>query len=300
MNEKDLTAITARLVELRCALGSPGKLRLSWRGRPAATRIWLVMALLLASLLHAGPAGADPGAGGAVYLPLVMSGDACPPIPGESYGTVSVPPPPTDRPAEEHGDLNLALRGFVATTGHLGLVDYSGAADPAAPQLGWLFADRRAPVITSVHQVREWDWSCNCRGAPIGSPPVTLIGLAATSGESVHLPDSGYDIGNRYGAMSFDDGYEALVLYAATDRITLKYTRADNVVQGYTVHLEGICVAPDLLALYQQSDAAGRGRLPALRAGQALGRARDQVGVAIRDNGTFLDPRSRKDWWRGY
>jgi hypothetical protein len=68
-----------------------------------------------------------------VYLPLVVSGGACPPIPGESYGTVSVPPPPTDRPAEQHADLNLALRGFVATTGHLGLVDYNGSVDPAAP-----------------------------------------------------------------------------------------------------------------------------------------------------------------------
>jgi len=45
---------------------------------------------------------------------------------------------------------------------------------------------------------------------------------------------------------------------------------------------------------------AGRGHLPALRAGQAFGRARgDEIGGVIRDNGAFMDPRSRKDWWQG-
>jgi hypothetical protein len=40
--------------------------------------------------------------------------------------------------------------------------------------------------------------------------------------------------------------------------------------------------------------------LPALRGSQALGRARDaSIGVAIRDTGSFMDPRSRKDWWQG-
>jgi hypothetical protein len=71
-----------------------------------------------------------------------------------------------------------------------------------------------------------------------------------------------------------------------------------NVVQGYTLHLEGLCVDPGLLASYRQWNAAGRGQLPALRAGQAVGRARAaRVGVAIRDTGSFMDPRSAKDWW---
>ena len=44
----------------------------------------------------------------------------------------------------------------------------------------------------------------------------------------------------------------------------------------------------------------GRARLPALEAGQAFGRARGgEIGVAIRDAGTFMDPRSDKDWWQG-
>jgi hypothetical protein len=90
------------------------------------------------------------------------------------------------------------------------------------------------------------------------------------------------------------------VLYAAPDRITLKYTRTDNVVHGYTLHLVGLCVDPPLLDLYRSWNAAGRGQLPALQPGQAFGRAASAtVGVAIRDSGTFMDPRSRKDWWRG-
>lgn len=227
-----------------------------------------------------------------VHLPVIIHGaeDVCAPIPGASFKVISVNPPVTDRPAEAHGDLNLALRGYVATSAYLGLVSYGGASDANAPQLAGLFADRRTPTFASVHKVHDWDWSCNCRGAAIASPEVTLARLATTSGEIISLPPSGYAIGS---------GYQALVLYASSERLTLTYTRNDNIVHGYALHLEDLCVEPSLLALYQASNAAGRASLPALKGGQALGRARgDAIGVAIRDNGTFLDPRSRKDWWQ--
>jgi len=59
-------------------------------------------------------------------------------------------------------------------------------------------------------------------------------------------------------------------------------------------------VEPNLLALYERMNAQGRGHLPALRAGQAFGRARDtEIRVSIRDTGRFMDPRVRKDWWAG-
>jgi hypothetical protein len=104
------------------------------------------------------------------------------------------------------------------------------------------------------------------------------------------VPESGYSIGQ---------GYEVLVLYADQERITLKYTSEDNVVSGYTLHVEKICVESNLLTLYEQMNAAGRAHLPALRAGQAFGRARgDEIGISIRDAGRFMDPRVRKDWWR--
>jgi hypothetical protein len=225
-----------------------------------------------------------------VYLPFLKKPE-CQPIPGESYATVSVNPPATDRPAEEHADLNLSLRGYELTTAFKGLVDYSGGGEPNAPQLPGLFADDRTGTFSNLYQVYDWDWGCNCRGDLLANWDVTLAGLEMTPGETVHVPDSGYSIGS---------GYEVLVLYASSERITLKYTRDDNVVSGYTLHVEYVCVDPNLLALYQTSNSAGRGRLPALRPGQAFGRARGaEIGVVIRDNGSFMDPRSRNDWWRG-
>jgi len=90
------------------------------------------------------------------------------------------------------------------------------------------------------------------------------------------------------------------VLYVAPTRVTLKYTADDNVVEGYTLHVENVCVDPALLALYEASEAGGRSRLPALRPGQPFARALgSEIGIAIRDRGSFMDPRSRKDWWQG-
>ena len=226
-----------------------------------------------------------------VYLPFIVKAKVCQPIPGESYGDLSVNSAPTNPPAEEHPDLNLTMRGYELTDADKGLVDYSGGSDPNAPQLPGLFADNRTATFSNVYQVYGWDWEYNRRGALITDPEVTLAGLAVTPGETIHVPDSGYEIGG---------GYEMLVLYATPERITLKYTPDDHVIWGYTLHIENICVEPRLLALYQSWNEAGRGHLPALRAGQAFGRARgNEIGVVIRDNGAFMDPRSRKDWWQG-
>jgi hypothetical protein len=224
------------------------------------------------------------------YLPLAVKriGD-CGPIPGVEYHTLSINPPPTDRPAEVHADLNLAMRAYEVTGGYHGLVDYGGSADTKAPKLYTLFADQRVPSFPTLYQVYNWDWGCNCRAGLATNYPVTLAGMGTAFDEVLRLPDSGYDIGS---------GYEALVLYASEKRITLKYTRDDNVVSGYTIHVENVCVEPSLLALYRQMNNAGRGQLPALRAGQPFGRAlTTEIGVAIRDAGTFMDPRSRQDWW---
>jgi len=223
------------------------------------------------------------------YLPFAAKPAGCTPIPGVNYSTLSAIPAQDPRPAEEHADLNLALRGYEVTSAYLGLVEYGGPADPGAPKLYTLFADRRVPAFTTAYQVYGWDWDCNCRDDLLTDWPVTLLDMGTAPGEVLYLPDSGYDIGS---------GYEALVLYASEERITLKYTREDDVVEGFTIHVEKICVEPSLLALYQESNDAGRGELPALRAGQPFGRARGTaIGVAIRDAGLFMDPRSRWDWW---
>ncbi len=214
---------------------------------------------------------------------------ACAPT-GASYASLPVNPPPTDRPAAQHPDLNLSLRGYAPASAPAEYIWLGGDTDARAPQLTTLFAPARRPIISSVWRVYDWDWGQDRRGDVIGYPPVTLMGLNVSRDELLHLPDSGYDLGQ---------GFEALVLYAEPSRITLKYTREDNVVWGYTLHLEHICVDPNLLMFYRSLDARGRGSLPALRAGQPFGRALVQPpGVAIRDNGSFMDPRSRKDWWR--
>ncbi|MDX1523355.1 MAG: hypothetical protein R3264_17150, partial [Anaerolineae bacterium] len=115
--------------------------------------------------------------------------------------------------------------------------------------------------------------------------------------EALHLPTRGPDI--------FGGGFKAMVLYAEVQRLTLGYTRRDTVAPGYTIHLEGLCVDPNLLALYQaQVDGTGwhvTSHLPGLQQNQRLGTALNAtVQVVVRDRGTFLEPRSRKDWWRGY
>jgi hypothetical protein len=116
------------------------------------------------------------------------------------------------------------------------------------------------------------------------------VGFAVSPGEILYLPDSGYRIGLDF---------QAHVLYADENQITLKYTAEDSTAQGYTVYITNLCVEPSLLALYRQWNAWGRSQLPALRGGQPLGRARGtQIDVGIRDNNVFMDPRSRKDWWR--
>ncbi len=222
-------------------------------------------------------------------LPLIMNSQVCS-VTGQTYGSLS-PTNPYGGDVSVHPDINLAVRSYEPTSAYLGLVDYAGSIDPAAPQLPSLFADNRTATFRSAYKVYRWDWTCNCRSGLIQKWDVTLGGLATTPGEIIRLPVADYDIGGGYGA---------LVLYAEEHRLTLKYTREDDVVEGYTIHLENLCVDANLLALYRQLNAAGRDELPALRPGQPLGRADgNEIGVAVRDVGAFLDPRSRKDWWQG-
>jgi len=227
------------------------------------------------------------------YLALSSKVETCQPT-GASYAALEIPDWQPSPPAESHGDLNLALRGYVLNPdAWLDLVDIGGGTDLNAPQLAGLVAPPHAPSFQAAYRVHNWDWNCNCRGAPIDDVDVSLVDLAAAPDDTIHVPDSGYGIGS---------GYETLVLYASAERLTLKYTLEDNVAYGYTLHLESICVDPELVALYERLNSEGRHALPALRAGQPVGRVRNngRMGVAIRDTGAFMDPRSNQDWWRGY
>lgn len=242
-----------------------------------------------------GESGATPGGTLPVtttlYLPVLSL--ALPPV---LYEAIPVLEPPTDRPPAEHGDLNLALRSYTTTTAALTLLDLTGDTDSDAPQLAGIFAPPRLPTFVAAYRVYDWNWNCGaqgCRGLPISEPPVTLLEVAVTPNEWLYIPTRVPEI--------YVGGYKVLVLYAEATRLTLVYTREDTVARGYALHLEDLTVDAGLLALYQTQAAAGRKQLPALRNGQRLGVASGStVKIAIRDTGSFMDPRSRKDWWQGY
>ena len=236
-----------------------------------------------------------------IFLPFIMTAPpGCPTTSSASFDLIPFVGARADHPDYLHGDLNLSLRGYALTSAALGLVDYSGAVDPNAPQLAGLFGPNRFPGISAVYQVNNWIWGCGehgCPGAAITNPEVTLAGLITTPGEAIHIPERAPNI--------YSGVYKAMVLYAEERRITLGYTREDTVATGYAVQIENVCVNPNLLALYRtQTDAGGwhvTGHLPALRNDQPLGTAfGTEIQVAVRDRGTYMDPRSRKDWWWGY
>ncbi|MFO7632239.1 MAG: hypothetical protein R6W76_06865 [Caldilinea sp.] len=243
-----------------------------------------------------------------LFLPLVSREEAptveptptaepTPTQPPRTYTAIPVEPPPSDRPADVHPDLNLSIRGFVTTTGHLGLVNYGGRTDPLAPQIDGMFVPPRLPAFRTLYQVHDWDWGCNapdgCRGAPITDYLVTLLEMETVPTEVISIP--------RRSPSIYSGDFKALVLYAEERRLTITYTRGDTAADGYLIHLEDLAVNPGLIALYQQLNADGRGQLPALRNGEIIGVAdRGTVTIATRDTGQFLDPRACKDWWSGY
>jgi len=225
-----------------------------------------------------------------VYLPVIARPDACGAPTGEVYGTVAPNPIGTD-PINDYL-VNLSLRGYEPINETKDLITYGPPGDPSAPQFPALFADMRTPVFPNVYAVHKWDSGCNCP-LPIlvTSPPVTVLGMATTPGEIIHLPDSGYDIWA---------GYEAMVTYAGETRLALKYTPGDEVAGGYLIYLENVCPDPALLTLYRDLNAAGRAQLPALFGHQPLGRAAsNEIRIAVKDQGNWQDPRSRNSWWIG-
>jgi hypothetical protein len=252
---------------------------------------------LLAEPLAAQSDGTIPGP--TQFLPIVLNNGPEQPEP-IVYDAVEVDNSGScradGRPAADHGDLNLALRGYEPADAVLDLVDYNGSTDADAPQLPGLFGDGRLPPFVGAYQVYNWDWGCGpdgCRGALLDEWPVTLLELEAVSGEIVTIPSRGPRIDGA--------GHKALVLYAAPTRLTLAYTRHDSAACGYIVHLEDLRVEPSLVSFYEELNRAGRVQLPGLDNGERLGTvAAAAIKVAVRDTGRFMDPRARKDWWQGY
>lgn len=253
--------------------------------------------LLLLTIL-AGTVGADPqAANGRIFMPFVTTGASNPiscDLPEKNYGTIGVTASPQQGDPETNADMNLGFRGWEPVTADHKLITIDGSGkDLKAPQFPDMFADRRTATISGTYMRHRWDWDCNCPHPedPLYSKwDVTVLGLAIQPGETIYTPESGYEIGG---------GYEYQVMYAGDSGITL-YIGNDDDFHGYVVHIEDVCVDPDLVDLYWDLHDNGRKELPALKGHQAFGKALSgEIKVAVRDTGSFLDPRSRNDWWQG-
>ncbi|HEX9923472.1 MAG TPA: hypothetical protein VGD99_12515, partial [Anaerolineae bacterium] len=74
------------------------------------------------------------------------------------------------RPAAEHGDLNLKLRGPQPIEIELGLVDAGVGVDALAINLSDIFE----PDFVAAYTIHNWDWGCNCKGNLIREDGVVL------------------------------------------------------------------------------------------------------------------------------
>lgn len=228
------------------------------------------------------------------FLPAVAGGSPPPApscnIPNTTYHSLSIAGPSLTVNPDQDENLNLGYRGYELTDAPRKLVVLGAVFDTKAPQFPGLFADRRTPAFTNTYHRYRWDENCDCPVDTSSRWETTVLGMGVRPGETIYTPDSGHDIGG---------GYRYMVMYAAETRITLHVGRQDE-FHGYVIHIEDVCVDSDLLALYRQLQAGGRRSLPALRGHQPFGTAiGDEIKIAVRDSGSFMDPRSRNDWWQG-
>lgn len=188
-------------------------------------------------------------------------------------------------------DINIRLRGWVPANpikGGQDLIDVEGDTDDNAPQLSTLFGGINTnPSIGSIYQIKDYHGIDPIPADGSNNWGVTMMGIVPWGGE-IKVPQANYDIGG---------GYQAVILYATENDITISYTNgSDGIVIGYVIHLIDINVSPSLLSLYRQN--FPQGKLVALACGETLGTPRGgEVLTVIRDTGSFMDPRSSKDWW---
>jgi len=249
--------------------------------------------VILLLIITVGTAAADPEARSRFYMPVVTSGTQdsihCD-LNQSNYGSLSVNGSPQQGDPETNANMNLGYRGYEENSAARKLVTLGPVWDKKAPQFPGMFGDRRTARISRTYQRYRWDYDCDCPIDSYSPYETTVIGLAVSPGEKIYTPDSGYDIGG---------GYEYQVMYAGESGITL-YIGRDDDYHGYVVHIDDVCVDPDLVNLYRKLHKAGREELPALGGHEAFGRAlNSEIKVAVRDTGHFLDPRSRNDWWQG-
>lgn len=200
-----------------------------------------------------------------------------------SYQLIPLEGQRESRSAVNHGDLNLKLRDPQPIVVDLNLIDINGSGlDPDAPNLAAIFK----PDFVRAYTVHDWDWGCDCQGKLLQEDHAVLVGIRTAPGAPVFIPPRKQNV--------YAGKYYATLLYASEDSLTFVYTRAGSVARGYTVHYLGLHTDPNLVALFRRSRG---GELPGLTLDTPVGVATAELIVAIRDNGTFLDARSRQDWW---
>jgi hypothetical protein len=135
----------------------------------------------------------------------------CPQTSAATFEVIPIEGPVTDHPDVGHGDLNIALRGYQPVAAPLDLVFYEGQTDPDPPQLTGLFQPNRPVLLQQGYQVNHWLWDAGqcggqangCAGSAIGEWDITLVGLAATPGETINIPQRSTQIyGGGYKALS--------------------------------------------------------------------------------------------------
>ena len=165
----------------------------------------------------ADPASADPASGepnGRMtrrlwLIPLLRSSPARR-TRRNRYAAIPVPPPPTDLPAGQHGDLNLALRGYslrrrLARPGDIQRRRRPGAR-PRCPASSQTTAPRRSRASTA--SMTGTGAAARTAAAATRSPPCPsrCWGWRTQPGELLAAP--------RRAAEIYGGGYIALVLYA--------------------------------------------------------------------------------------
>ena len=141
-----------------------------------------------------------------------------------------------------------------------------------------------------------------------GQAPVLQI--TTDVGRFINVPKTDYNIGGNY---------EAMVVFASEDRVTIHIGRHEYITTskmcgsrkcsgGYWIYVKDICVDKQILNTYRSVEAAQRAagadlnpiQLPMVSEGQPLGVAKgNSVIIGVRDDGPFVST-SKPFYWEGY
>jgi len=169
-------------------------------------------------------------------------------------------------------ETNLYLRGWYEVNEGKELISRHGdnyGLDPhMPPQISTLFTSHY-PKIIKTYRINAWDYENNRNQPGQSATPayaVHMLGLEATPGEPL--------VGLKPGPY--------LVRYATPNYILMTYGDEDlwtaDEDGGYPLYFLDICVDPNLLAMYERDNTAGRSQLPMVSAGQTFGLRHDRRG----------------------